>query len=877
MTLLLNDAPSVPIKKTQELMVVLGFRTQHPLVTKWECKEVGLPPTSSKWSKATGHKLLQRMLAHYGDWSIYYHVAVPGAYALKKPPNKAVWTEHIVSLRRAIQERKPDKLLICGSVPLSMLMGASRNLPITKYHGMGMMVENQYAVVTYSPHMVISDENLYRDFEEALNKLMTNTTVMPQPDIKITVIENILELELALRRLFNQKWISCDLETWAWTPQEKERSIMTIGFGALYSSYQAEAFIIRDTLLYSDKAPQVKQHLRTFFQDYKSVIAFHNGKFDLRFLQFYLGDFDLKFADTMLMHYALDERPVGRYKSHGLKDLSRKRYDAPDYAEIDWNWWWNADPSEHDWPKLYTYQSQDLYYTARLLRDLTREIRDEDAREGTKVIRACKYVLHPASIAYARAENRGIKMDMEHLEGQIAEISKKLAKIDYFDPKKLEVPVTRITRGEIGRLNELVRELDEPEADTTVNALSPTQVQRFLYEKLQIEERTKYSAAESPWKKNEQADSIRDGGGTRKYDLQVLANDLEKIKPENESDASRLERLNRAELLRLIVSIREAYKILQTYFVGLRKHVNPATHRIHTDIRLAGTSTGRLSSSNPNLQNIPARGDYAKLVRNCFVAEKGFTLVQCDYSQLELRVAAYLSRDEKLAYPFRHGIDIHRQVAADLFRKKLLEISKLERHLAKSVDFGIVYGRTPEALVDGFEMDLYVQWGGKRLTVSEARAFIEQFLHEYSTLKEWIERVQQEALKKGYCESFFGRKRRFPLILDNQGFINGIKRQAVNTPIQSMASDICLKALIELDKQLNEHWPGRANILFSVHDSILFEIDNNCLDEAVVLIREVMEHNPQVHVDDFVPFEVTLEAGDKWGLLEAQEWPDRIK
>lgn len=305
---------------------------------------------------------------------------------------------------------------------------------------------------------------------------------------------------------------------------------------------------------------------------------------------------------------------------------------------------------------------------------------------------------------------------------------------------------------------------------------------------------------------------------------------------------------NRHPFIGKVLEYREASKLWGTYIIGMEQRLGP-DGRIHTDYLLHGTVTGRLSSANPNMQNIPRESP----IKRMFVASPGYTFVEADYSALELRVAAYYSGDAKMLDYFEKGIDFHRRVGAAVFNKPEAEVTEYERFLTKFITFGLLYGRGAKSLAEG-------ELGG---TVAAAERYIQRFFEEFPQLAQWVKKVQHEATTLGYVRTPFGRKRRWNFITND--IIWKIHKQAVNSPIQSMASDLCLSALIRLNRSLREQDLGY--VLGTVHDSIMYEVRTERLEEALELIRSQMEESP---IPSPVEWKVDIKFGPNWGA--AQKW-----
>ena len=310
-----------------------------------------------------------------------------------------------------------------------------------------------------------------------------------------------------------------------------------------------------------------------------------------------------------------------------------------------------------------------------------------------------------------------------------------------------------------------------------------------------------------------------------------------------------------------------ASKLLSTYAKGLVKHVD-TDGRIHADFLLFGTQTGRLSCQNPNLHNIPSLMRGPEIKKAFIPSSPDWVIMETDYSQLELRVSAYLSQDQKLIQTYQDGEDFHRVVASEIFGVPMDQVTKQQRHIAKYVDFGILYGRGAKSLAEGWSagQDLASDALTKDVwTVKMAQGFINRMMQQFPQLHQWMMHQQTQVIEDHFVVTPFGRRRRFPFITrDNAA---EIQRQAVNFPIQSIASDICQLSLIRLHGLLN---PGEAFIVSTVHDSILMEVRKDCVKEVAALARGVMECPPP-QLGFNVPLKIDVAIGPSWGELEEVE------
>ncbi len=303
----------------------------------------------------------------------------------------------------------------------------------------------------------------------------------------------------------------------------------------------------------------------------------------------------------------------------------------------------------------------------------------------------------------------------------------------------------------------------------------------------------------------------------------------------------------------LVLKYRQLAKIKSTYIEPLASFVHPQTGRIHTIYHQTGTATGRLSSSDPNLQNIPIRGELGKKVREAFVAEEGRFLLSADYSQIELRVVAHMSGDEKLIKAFRDGEDIHRATAEEVFAGMDLPPDE-KRRRAKIINFSIIYGTSPYSLSKELGVDVH-----------QAAEFIRKYFEKYPGVKNYIDRTVAEAREKGYVKTLFGRKRRIPeLRSPNKNIQAAGERIAMNTPIQGTAADIMKKAMIEVYEFLRKGG-FRAKMIMQVHDELVFEVPEDELDTVKEKVKEIMEKVVELKV----PLVVDVASGKNWREAKA--------
>ena len=299
----------------------------------------------------------------------------------------------------------------------------------------------------------------------------------------------------------------------------------------------------------------------------------------------------------------------------------------------------------------------------------------------------------------------------------------------------------------------------------------------------------------------------------------------------------------------VILQHRGLAKLKSTYTDKLPKMVNPATGRIHTSYHQAGTATGRLSSSDPNLQNIPVRSAEGRRIRQAFIAPEGCRVVAADYSQIELRIMAHLSADDGLLSAFRDGLDIHRATAAEVFSTNLDKVSDEERRRAKAINFGLIYG------MSAFGLSRQLNVGRK-----EAQDYIDMYFDRYPGVARYMEQTRERAREQGYVETLFGRRLYLPDINGSNGQMRqAAERTAINAPMQGTAADIIKRAMVAVHRRIVEDELA-ARMIMQVHDELVFEIVEDQVDAVTETIRDCMENAAELAV----PLIVDVGVGYNW-------------
>ena len=355
---------------------------------------------------------------------------------------------------------------------------------------------------------------------------------------------------------------------------------------------------------------------------------------------------------------------------------------------------------------------------------------------------------------------------------------------------------------------------EDPNAEKPLNLNSPTQLRTILFDRLKL-------------------DVIR------------------KTKSGASTDAGVLEELaERHPFPKKLLEYRQLVKLQSTYVEALPKLINPETERIHTSFNQAVTATGRLSSSDPNLQNIPVRTELGRKIREAFVAcPADWSFVSADYSQIELRVLAHYCADPNLCQAFHNDEDIHTRTASRIFSVALEDVTKPMRNIAKTVNFGIIYGQSPFGL-------------SKQLNIppEEAQHFIQTYFEQFSSIQRFLEETLDDAREHGFVSTLLGRRRRLTGIREvRKGSLNAAERMAVNTVIQGSAADLIKLAMLHVHERLH-HEKLRSHVLLQIHDELLLEVPDAEMETIQMLLVEEMTNAWQLAV----PLKVDIESSRRW-------------
>ncbi len=626
------------------------------------------------------------------------------------------------------------------------------------------------------------------------------------------VVDSEEKLDKLVEELKKQKEFVIDLETTGLDPMKAK----LVGIAIAYENnrgFYIPAGHVEGNQLSSEK---VFQKIKPFVESEKVKKIGHHLKYDSLVWQNNFSDsrFGKISFDTLLAAYLLD--PDNRqhnlddlvflelgYRMQPIEDLIGKGKKQLSFAQV---------PIQ----KAAFYACEDAVFTLKLKKILEKKLKDvheskefkrftkhyhldyklnlesEKIKEITspwEIFKDIELLLIPVLTAM---EKEGIELDSKVLEKLSKDSGQKLVKLEQ-------------------KIYDLAGE--------EFNIRSPKQLKEILFGKLKIS---------------------TEGIKKTKTGFSTAASELNKLK-------------KKYPIINLIIEHRELSKLKSTYLDALPSLVNPKTNRLHTSFNQAIAATGRLTSSDPNLQNIPTRTTFGEEIRKAIRAKDGCELISVDYSQIELRVVACIAKEQEMLKNFEDGGDIHTKTAIKIFNVKEDEVSKEMRRQAKVVNFGILYGISAFGLAQGVDVDRHM-----------AGELIKNYFKAFPKIRDYVDSIKKLAQKQGYVETIFGRRRYLPNIdsgipaLKNASF-----RTAINMPIQGTAADIIKLAMIELFYQLNKS-RLESKLLLQVHDELLLEVPKRELEKVAKLVKKVMEDV----VTTCVKFEVDLKHGKNWGEMK---------
>lgn len=612
-------------------------------------------------------------------------------------------------------------------------------------------------------------------------------------DFDYTLVDDEDKFETFFKELKKQDAFAWDTET------DSLDELNANLLGMSFSWKEGEAYFIKVTSnksqvsskensLFNYNKPTAKKEMHPWVKKLQPILESdkikkfgHNIKFDMKVLAGYGVTVRGIEFDTMIASFLLS--PDGR--QHNLdavvfNELNFSKISKDDLLGSGKN---KLTFAEVPIEKLFLYACEDADFTHRLVKPLTKKLKEADLDELFKTMEM------PLVEVLAKMETAGIAINPKYF-----------AKLDKQIDEGLEKLQTKIWHL----------------AGSHFNINSVQQMREVLFTKLKI---------------------ATEGVAKTKTGLSTNAVVLEKLRGAH-------------PIIELILEYRELSKLSSTYAKALPKLINPTTGRVHTSFNQTVAATGRLSSSDPNLQNIPIKSEWGKLIRRGFVAPKGKTLVSIDYSQIELRLAAHMSGDPTMIKAFKAGEDIHSATAAAINKVPLDKVTRAMRSAAKSINFGLLYGQGPRGLSEN-----------AGISYAEAKDFIAEYFKAFSHIKKYIDDALTKARTTGYVETLFGRKRYLAEINSNNVMMaKGAERVAINAPLQGTAADIIKVAMIKIDNLIDKKFAGKVQMLLQVHDELVFEVDDKLVKTVVPALQEIMENVIKLKV----PLTADVKVGDNW-------------
>ena len=775
------------------------------------------------------------------------------------PPNNKPLQRHINAcapyLDEEIQLMKPKVIVPLGTVALKRVLNNKR-ATITKYRGDILWSETYQAVIapTYHPAYILREpaygKTLVADIRQAIQLIEDGYEPPKKKPVHYKIVRTVEEADKLFDQIRKVKLVAVDIETQGLKFQDD--AILSVHFS--WKSRTAVGLpLLSDG---GDKAYWSKKDYDYVLAGLKDVLesdvpkVFQNGKFDTEF--FLQNGIDVQniVMDTLFMSYLLSPHEKG---IHGLKFMAYRRTDIGEYGE-EIDQWLKEHGSLRGIPDdiLFPYGNTDADATFRIAKQLWQEMKavDKADRESGLDTALCwvhKNIMLPLSKVLTRAEFRGMKIDVDYVEkktkeyeGLLKEVEAKLwavTTVTEFEEKRRKTKVGDLRKRWRGSPH-IQRRHKSPEdyvvamlkdKDWKFNPGSNKQLQTILYKQLRL-----------PILEKTASDQPSTAGAV-----------LLKLQDQRLEEGSEAH-----EFFSTLMDYRDLSKLLSTYFKPLLVLVD-SNNRIHTTYLIFGTQTGRLSSKDPNLQNIPkVSSSRAKEVRRAYIASPGYRLVEADFKQVEIRWWAEYAQDSLMISDITtKGFDIHDKIARLAFNvPDDEEVSDLERVLAKTINFGAIYGQAEKTVAEEFG-----------IPENEVHHIYETLMGRYPNARQWIKDVKKFAKKHGKVISWFGRHRPLPGIRSSQYTISGhAERQAVNTPIQSAAADnTYISGFIRTLRLLDQESHLDAYILLNIHDAVVLEVWESDLDELINKLRPVMEAPATgPRGDAKVPMVIEISVGD---------------
>lgn len=756
----------------------------------------------------------------------------PGYWEDREPNTKEI-RACLPYLEEEIKEIKPNVVVLLGNLVSKTIIGKTN---ITQIHGNPFLHEGWQTtcIPLYHPSYLTKRRDAEglkarKDFIEDLKfiKQSAQTSEFKAKDKKKTqyiVCDTLPKVVKALKRLNGVPEFAFDIETTGLNV-DKERPLCIS-----FSWAEATGIVIpiwdwqKGELWSQEDLAYIKSQLKLIMENPNIKKIGHNISFDIFFLNKKWGwDIQGAYFDTMFAYYLLDPDRKGSQRLHDLAWVYTDMGGYDDKVKADReNGFKNT-----AWDDLYEYSSADSDCTFRIYKKLKEEL-----EEG--MLYVLSSIMVPLSLVTAQMENNGIQIDVEYLDKLTNEYAQKIeeqekAIYEIEDVKKFSEGYIKKQTKEILAKYEKSKTLKKKYTEEgyinknlePVNFNSTKQLRELLFNYLGLTVVKRTKLAKEP--------------STDEASLELLKGEHEFIDK--------------------LLELRYLRKTYSTYLNPIKEKLDE-NGRLHTEYLLSRTATGRTASRNINLQNIPKKKD-GKLIRDYFTASKGNVLLSSDLRQVEYRILAHFVNDYIQIKDIENGLDIHSEVASDVYKIPKEQVTSEQRDRSKAVTFGLPYGRSAISLAEEYDM-----------SPLEAEEFIKAFFNKYPKVKIWIDKMVEVAKTKGYVKNYFGRKRYLPKINDSDNFIRGEEeRKVVSTCIQGSASDILSIYTINVARRLKE-LKSKAKLVLTIHDDIVLDTPKEEIEQIVELLKIEMQR-PLEGIR--VPIETEIKIGTRWGSLEKYE------